>query len=180
MERIMRTKGILMSVFMGAIMGFVFTIFAQMKNQGRIIPIGIIISIIISMFISFLIGLIVPVRKVTQETCRLFNISPDKKPAVAIASAFVFNLIFTPLNCCINMWYGMSMGLTDIPPSVENIFQRMAYCAGLDIFIPALLSTLLIDLVIGFFLTLFTTPVIHKLTDKICGMDKFPKADERH
>ena len=172
MEKIMRKKGILMSVFMGAVMGLVFTIFAQIKNQGQIIPIGLITSIIISMVICFVIGLVIPVKKVTQEACKFFKITSDKKPAVAGASAFVFNLIFTPLNCCINMWYGMSMSLTDVPPTVENIFQRMVFCAKLDFFIPALLSTLLIDLIIGFFITLFASPVINKLTDSICGINR--------
>ncbi|MBE5874649.1 MAG: hypothetical protein E7287_09650 [Lachnospiraceae bacterium] len=172
MKKQMRKKGILMSVFMGAIMGLVFTIFAQIKNQGRIIPMGIVISILISMVISLLVGLIIPVRKVTEATCKLLKISPDKRLVVGLASAFVFNLIFTPPNCCINMWYGMAMGLQDVPPTVTNVFQKMAFCAGLEYFVPALISTLLIDLVIGFFLTFFASPFVNKLTDKMCGIKR--------
>ena len=171
MKSVMRKKGMLMSLFMGAIMGLVFTVFAQLKNQGQIMFVGIIAGIIISMVISLFIGLIIPLRKVNGAVCKALKISPDKRLAVAVADAFVFNLIFTPLNCCVNMWFGMAMGLTDVPPTVTNIFQKMMFCAGLPYFVPALISTLLIDLVIGFFLTLFVTPLIHKLTNKMCGIE---------
>jgi len=164
-------KGIFMSMFMGAIMGLVFTIFAQLKNQGKIMPAGIVISIFISIAISLIIGLIIPVRNVTIWTCKLFKIDPDKKLATGLANALAFDLLFTPLNCIVNMWYGMAMSLKDLPPTVENIFQKMKFCVGLDYFVPALISTLLIDLVIGFFLTFFVTPYINKITDKICGIE---------
>jgi len=171
MKKTMIKKGLLMSMFMGSVMGLVFTIFAQLKNQGRIMPVGIIISILISIVISLIIGLIIPVRNVTSWTCKLFKIRPDKKLAVGIASAFAFDIIFTPLNCIVNMWYGMAMSLKELPPTVENIFQKMAFCVKLDYFIPALISTLLIDLIIGFFLTLLVTPFINKVTDKMCGIE---------
>ncbi len=170
-KKTMIKKGILMSMFMGAIMGLVFTIFAQLKNQGQIMPVGIVISIFISIVISLIIGLIIPVRNVNVWICKLFRITPDKKIAVNIASAFAFDIIFTPLNCIVNMWYGMAMSLKELPPNVETIFDKMKFCLGLDHFVPALISTLLIDLVIGFFLTFFVTPYINKITDKICGIE---------
>jgi len=172
MQSVMRKKGILMSLFMGAIMGLVFTVFAQLKNQGRIMLIGVVIGIIISIIISIFIGFIIPLRKVNGAVCKALNIPAEKRLAVALADAFVFNLIFTPPNCCINMWYGMAMGLADVPATVTNIFQKMIFCAGLPYFVPALISTLLIDLVIGFFLTFLVSPLINKLTNKMCGISE--------
>jgi len=170
MKAVMRKKGMLMSLFMGAIMGFVFTVFAQLKNQGQLMLMGIIAGIVISIVISLLIGFIIPLKKVNDAVCTALKIPADKRLLVALADAFVFNLIFTPPNCCVNMWYGMAMSLTDVPASVTNIFQKMLFCAGLPYFVPALISTLLMDLVIGFFLSLFVSPIINKLTNKMCGI----------
>ncbi len=175
MKKTMRKKGILMSVFIGMIMGAVFTVIAQLKNQHTIIPMGIVTSIVISAVLSLIIGLIIPMKKVTDAICRKFGITPDKKLPNAIITALVSDIIFTPLNCCVNMWYGMSMGLTDLPDDVTNIFQKMIYCAKLPEFVPALLMSLLTSLIVGFFLCILVLPLINKLTDKICGVPPRPK-----
>ncbi len=82
----------------------------------------------------------------------------------------ITDMVYGILNCCVNMWYGMAMGITDVPPDVTNIFQSMAFCTELPYFVPALISTLLIDLVIGFFIYLFVTPLINKVTNRMCGI----------
>ncbi len=170
MKSKMRKKGILMSVFIGTIMGLVFSIISQLKNQHTIIPMGVLSSIVISMIISFLIGIIVPVKLVNDKVCEKLKITPDKRLPFAVSNAFVSNLIFAPLNCIVNMWYGMSMSLTDLPPEVKNVFERMGYCAKQPYFMPALISSLIFSLIIGFFICLFVTPAINKLTNKICGI----------
>lgn len=170
MEEIVRKKSILMSLFMGTLMGIVFTLFAQLKNQGTIIPMGLIMGILISIVISCLIGLIMPMKKINEIVDRKFRAAGGNKIAGALVAALINDLIFTPLNCCVNMWFGMAMGLTDLPPEVTNIFQRMAFCIKLPYFVPALISTLIIDLIIGFFLCLLFTPFINKITNRMCGI----------
>lgn len=170
MKAKMRKKGILMSVFIGSIMGLVFSVVSQLKNQHTIIPMGVITSIFISMIISCIIGLIVPVKLVNDKVCEKLKITPDKRLPFAVSNALVSNLIFAPLNCIVNMWYGMSMSLTDLPAEITNIFERMGYCATLPFFVPALISSLVFSLIIGFFICLFVTPVINKITNKMCGI----------
>lgn len=173
MEKLIRKKTLLMSLFMGIIMGTVFTVMAQLKNQGRIIVMGLITSIIISIIISCIIGLIVPMKTVNEKVCEKLRIEPDMKIRTLLATAFVDNLIFTPLNCIVNFWYGMAMGLTDLPPDVVNPFQRMAFCVQLPYFVPALISTLLLDLAVGYILCLIATPFINRTTNKMCGQLEF-------
>lgn len=170
MEEIVRKKSLLMSLFMGAVMGVVFTLFAQLKNQGTVIPMGLVTGIIISIVLSCIIGLVMPMKKINETVNRKFRADDGKKLSVGLATALVNDLIFTPLNCCVNMWFGMAMGLTDLPPEVTNIFQKMAFCIKLPYFVPALISTLIIDLIIGFFLCLFLTPLINKITNRMCGI----------
>jgi len=170
MEKIVKKKSFFMSLFMGTVMGLVFTLFAQLKNQGTIIPMGLITGILISIVISCLIGLLMPMKKINEVVDRKYRSSGEKNISGGLATALVNDLIFTPLNCCVNMWFGMAMGLTDLPPEVKNIFQRMIFCVKLPYFVPALISTLIIDLIIGFFLCLFLTPIINKITNRICGI----------
>lgn len=171
MKKKMRKKGILMSLFIGMIMGLFFSVASQLKNQQTIIPMGVITSIIISAVISVTIGLVVPIKLVNDKVCEKLKITPDKRLLFAVSNAFVSNLIFAPLNCIINMWVGMSMSLADLPSEVTNIFSRMAYCAKLPHFIPAILSSLAVSLIMGFFICMLFTPAVNKLTNKICGID---------
>ncbi len=163
-----------MSVFIGMLMGLVFTLFAQLKNQQQIIPMGILTAILISAVISFLLGLVIPVKRITDWACRKIKITPAKRLPFLLVNAFVSNIIFTPLNCCVNMWYGMAMGLTDVPSDVTNIFQRMAFCAGLPQFLPALLTSLLTSLIMGYVLCVIVLPFIDSFTNKICKIPAGP------
>ena len=169
MEKLIRKKTLLMSLFMGIIMGTVFTVTSQLKNQGRIIIMGLITSIIISVVISCILGLIIPMKTVNEKVCEKMNIDPESKIKALFATSFVDNLIFTPLNCIINMWYGMAMSLKDLPPDVVNPFQRMGFCLQLPYFVPALISTLLIDLAIGYVLCLIASYPLDRLTNSMCG-----------
>lgn len=168
MEAIIKKKTFFMSLFMGIAMGLVFTLFAQIKN-GQIMPIGIIVGILISMVISVVLGMIIPIKKLYDSANKKLNIT-EEGLKMGMVNSLISDLIFTPLNCTFGMWFGMSMGLKNLPPDVTTIFDRLMFCAKLPQFVPALISTLIIDLVIGFVLCILISPFLNKITNKICGI----------
>lgn len=174
MKKTMMKKGLLMSLFIGTIMGAVFTVVAQLKNMQQIIIPGLVTGILISAVLSVIIGLIIPVKPVTDKICGRFGLTPEKRLPFLLMNTLICDIIFTPLNCCVNMLVGMTMGLTDVPAEVNGFFEKMLYCIKQPFFAPALISTLIIDLLIGFVLCLFITPLINTLTDKICGINRRP------
>ena len=170
MEKIIRKKGILMSILMGMTMGLTFSTIAKLRMGAPILPLDILITIVTSAITGIFIGLVIPVRKLQEGSVKLLKIPESKQLLCNIVMSLTSSLIFTPINCIPNMWYGMAMGMQNLPPDVVTVPQRLMFVAGLPHFAPALISTLLINILIGTVLGSIVSPLYNKLTNRMLGI----------
>ena len=57
MKKIIFVKCLLMSAGMGLLMGMCFTIINQLKQNGTVQPVGVVIGMLISLVVSMLVGI---------------------------------------------------------------------------------------------------------------------------
>lgn len=170
MEKIMRKKGILMCICMSFTMGLTFSTIAKLR-MGAPITVGSAISTMLSSAaIGLILGAIIPIKKLQDSTVSMLKVPEDNKILKLLVTSITSSLVFTPINCIPNMWFGMSMSLQDVPPDVVTIPQRMIFCAGLPHFVPAVISTIVMDVAIGTALGMLVSPLYNKLTNRICGI----------
>lgn len=170
MEKIMRKKGILMSIFMGMTMGLSLSTFSKLRMGQPISVMDIITTIITSAIIGIVIGWIFPIKKIQDKAIELLKVPKSNHFLCLVVTSVTSSLIFTPINSVPNMWLGMAMGMQDLPPDVVTIPQRMMFVAGLPHFVPAILSTLAINLVVGTIIGSIVSPLYNKLTNRMCGI----------
>lgn len=171
---LVKKKGLLMSLFMGATMGLVFSGTAQLMQMHRLIPLGLLAGVIISFVISGLLGLIVPMKYLNDKiNFGLFGLNSENRVRLAFTNAIAGTIIFTIPNCFANMVFGQAQGMMmggALPPTVTNIFQAMGFVLTRLTFPQQLLSTLLLDLAIGYFLNVIFGTVVDKITNKMLGI----------
>lgn len=145
--KIGRKISIVISLFMGAVMGAVFTLMSMLKT-GNVIPIGIVVSALISMALSIIIGFIIPMKEVSEGLARLFRINPARQKFIYnLLEAVVGDLIFTPFLCTFFI--------------IKNVGIHN------PVFGKALVSSLIIDFILGIPICFIFCPLFKKLAAKI-------------
>ena len=145
--KITRKIGIVISVQMGFVMGAVFTTISMIKT-GNIVPIGIIISALISMVISGVWGGIISMKDLTEGAARKLQINPARqKLKYNFIEALIGDLFFTPILCTFFV--------------IKNVGVHN------PIFVRALFSTMLIDILICIPLNMIFCPLFKKVASKI-------------
>lgn len=153
--KITRKVSLIISLFVGLVLGAVFTTLAMiMSPEGKIIVPGIIISALISMVISGIIGVIVSMKDFTDKIALKFGINPvTAKLKYNLLQALIGDLIFTPILCTFFF--------------IKNALPSMPKNLPVPAYICAWGKTLLLDLAIAYVLTFFLCPLFKKLAAKI-------------
>ena len=149
-----------MNLLMGITMSFFLSLTGNlvgMASSGRFSVIDFLIGFAVSTLISIVLGLIVPVRKVTQAATK--NMAPGF--AKSLVSAFLTDLIYTPLMTLIMVflaWRGAT-----------------AHNPGAAIpFLPMFLTSLAVCMAAGLILAFVFTPLYLKMILKRNGVPMGP------
>lgn len=175
--KIVRKKSVLMSMGMGLLMGLVFTIINQLKQNGTLQPVGIIIGMVMSCIISAIIGAIINMKtrcdNILVKRLGLNPMIPSKKILYYLGEAIIGSVIFTPFNMFANQLYGMYMGMkmgNTFPPFAQTFGARINFIMS-GPFWPAYGRSILPSIAIGVVIALVATGLLGKITDKMCGID---------
>lgn len=178
MKKIIFVKCLLMSAGMGLLMGMCFTIINQLKQNGTVQPVGVVIGMLISLVVSMLVGCVFNMKKICDRILggwfHLNTFETNKKILFYLFEAVIGSVIFTPFNMFFNQMYGMYMGIkmsTGFPPFVKNFFDGIQFLFTQAHFLDAYLGGLLPSILIGIPISLVGTLMFGKITDKICGID---------
>ena len=140
-----RTAGRLISMIMGFILSFFQSLAGQLRS-GHFTFQGWIISLALSIAISWLIGYFVPMGKISQKVCKKLK-CPEGSLKARIAESAVSDLIFSPFITLANVF----LAWRSIPPQSRPPF------------LPMVLSSLGISLLIGLILVFIFQPICKKL-----------------
>lgn len=180
MKKIIFYKCVMMSAGMGLLMGLVFSIINQLKQNGAIQPIGILISMGISLIVSVIIGMIINMKKISDTVlgkwCHLDTFDRKKKVFYYIGESIIGSIIFTPANLFFNELYGIYMNMKmqgTFPPFATDFVSRIKFIFTEGIIGHAFLGSILPSILIGVLISLAAMKPLTKLTDKICGIEGF-------
>ncbi len=148
-DRIMRSIGLKMSIFMGITMSFFLSLIGTGTSGHFSIP-AWFLSFLISTVISLLIGFIVPMKKVNDQITSKLGLHPGQF-STRLVETLISDLIYTPLITFCMVFFA----------------YKMAVSHGAQLsFLPMFLSSLVICLVAGFLLIFIFTPFYMALITK--------------
>ncbi|MBR4628241.1 MAG: hypothetical protein IKO47_11200 [Ruminococcus sp.] len=145
----MKRVGRKMSVMMGITMSFCMSLIGNLMSGHFSVP-GFLISFLISVAISLVIGFFVPVGSIAKGASSRCGLERGSTGARVLES-LVMDFIFTPVMTLSMVSYAYMMSKKH---DVEMNF------------LPALLTSLGIGLVVGFILAFLLTPVYLKIAMK--------------
>ena len=175
-NKIITLKCIMMSAGMGLLMGASFSIINQMKQNGQLNLIGILVGMAMSCVVSILVGLVFNMKKICDfllgRGLRLNTFESGKKIAFYICESIIGSIIFTPFNMFFNQLYGMYMGMqmgNTFPPYAVDFLSKIKFIST-GPFGPAYGSAIIPSILIGIPISLVGTLIFGKISDKICGI----------
>ena len=156
----MKKIGITMNILMGVTLSFFLSLTGNlMAEDGFKLP-AFLASFALSTVISLLIGFAVPMRRIESGAVRAAGLDERSLPA-RLVSALISDLIYTPVITFAmvilarKMTMKMSGGHAQLPP-----FGAM------------FLKSLIISLIVAYFIILIVTPIYLRLSMKLAGADR--------
>lgn len=143
-----------MNLLMGVTLSFCLSLVGNLRAE-KFSVVGFLISFVISVIISMIIGFCVPVKPLTDKLEAKCGIRP-RSTGAKFFDALISDLIYTPIITI-----------------VMTIFAyKQATSHGAEIpFVPMLISSLLISLVVGYILIFICMPLFLKLVFKWNNID---------
>lgn len=151
MKKVGRMMGLLMALTLSLVLSFV-----GVFTSGQFTVPGFLISFLISFVISLLIGLVVPMPKVNMALGQKMHLQPGSLRARLVES-LVSNLIYTPL-----------ITVSMVTLAWMNI--RRLSGGHQPPYVPMLLRSLAISLVVAYLLIFLVSPVYLRLSMKKYGV----------
>ncbi len=138
-----------MNILMGVTLSFFLSLTGSLRAERFSLP-GFLISFLLSVAISMVIGLLVPVKPLTDRLEAKCGIRP-RTPGARFFDALISDLVYTPV----------------VTVAMTLFAYRQATAHGASVpFVPMLLSSLLISLVVGYVLIFICMPLFLKLVFK--------------
>lgn len=153
MEQTMRKIGKQMSVLMGLTLSFVLSLVGNLHSGHFTLP-GFLMSFALSAVIALAIGFIVPIGKLNQDLQKRLGL-PANALKTRILSSLMTDLIYTPV-----------ITLSMVYLAYSNARRMGAPVSFAGMFVPSLL----LSLVIAFFLSFFLEPIFMKYLMRRAGI----------
>ena len=149
----MKKIGQKMSILMGVTLSFCLSLTGNLSS-GHFSLIGFVTSFLISLVISLLIGFLVPMRRVEESLCGRLGLK-DRSLGKRCFTALISDVIYTPI----------------ITVVMVTMAYKQATAHGAQMpYLPMLLKSLLLCMVIGYVLIFVFEPFFLKMLLKRSGI----------
>ena len=150
----MKKIGMQMSILMGITLSFFLSLSGNLLS-GHFTIAGFLVSFAVSTMISLVIGFRVPVRKISQQLCKMLTLKPHSLSELSIES-LVSDIAYTPIItlCMVFLAYKIA-----VKHGASINFTRM--------FVPALI----ISMILGYVLIFIFQPLYLKILFKANHID---------
>ena len=157
----MKKIGMQMSILMSVTLSLLLSLLGNALSGHFTVP-GFLLSLVVGLFFSLAIGFLLPMQKVGSAACKKANIEFASMKG-RLFTSLISDLIYSPIITLSNVVLG----------------YRSAVAHGQNPpFVPMLLKSLIISLIVGYVLVLILTPLFLRLVMKKNGIP--PQEGKEH
>lgn len=139
--------GMKMSLCMAVSLSFCLSLTGNLSSGHFTVP-GFLISFVVSFIISLIIGILVPMKKLTDALHRKLSMD-ERKLSTRFFDALVSDLLYTPIITIVMVTMAHRQAGEHAPP-----------------YVPMLLRSLALSMIVGYVLIFILTPLFMKLIMK--------------